>query len=201
MRTTYFICLAAALALTPSAYAQAPTTPSAAIGKPLPRIEAELIDVSGKAEKKTRFDSSKTKHVTVYVAVGTHCPSTQAYSERLAELSTMYAKKKVDFLFVYPDRNDDHAAQVAFHRQKSFGGKLIDDKGGRIAHLLGAQRTTEVFVVDKQGMLVFHGSVDDSRDDPRTVKQHYAAEAIDAALAGKPVSIASTQVFACGIHY
>jgi hypothetical protein len=64
-----------------------------------------------------------------------------------------------------------------------------------VAHVLGAQRTSELFVADKKGVVVYHGAVDDSRD-PNAVKQRYLAPALDETLAGKAVTTPASQVFA-----
>lgn len=194
--SSLLLCLGTAYAGVPAAIA-----PPAEIGKPLPAFQAELIELTPTAEKTVSFDSQKNQKVTALIIVGTHCPSTAAYSERMAQLAKTYAAKGVEVIFVYPSRDEDHAAKVAFHRQKNFAGYLIDDTDGRIGRLLGAQRTTEVFVTDKQGRLVYHGAIDDNRDDADAVKEHYAATALDLTLEGKPVTKISSQVFACQIHY
>ena len=72
---------------------------------------------------------------------------------------------------------------------------LIDDQGAQLARLFNAQRTTEIFVVSKDGVIVYHGGIDDSRD-PGAVKQRYLATALDQLLGGKPITTAESQVFA-----
>jgi len=165
------------------------------IGQRVPPFTAELLDVSGAKPRSAPFDSHKTKHVTAYIFVGTHCPATQAYVERLAQLQKTYKSKGVDILYIYPNHEDTADMKVAFHKEKKLSGRLIDDQGGKLARLFGAQRTSEVFVTDKKGIIVYHGAIDDSRD-PSGVKQHYLTTALDQTLAGKPVLTASSQVFA-----
>jgi thiol-disulfide isomerase/thioredoxin len=161
----------------------------------IPPFTAEAIDFTGPQTKKVPFDSHANDHVTVYFVAGTTCSATKAYAERLQHLEREYRAKGVDFVYVYPNRDDTVEEKLAFHKQKQLGGRLVDDQGGRIARLLGAQRTSEVFVADKQGEVVFHGAVDDSRD-PKSTGRAYLAPALDETLAGKPVSTPFSKVFA-----
>jgi hypothetical protein len=58
--------------------------------------------------------------------------------------------------------------------------------------------TPEVYVLDKDGMLRYHGRIDDSQD-PTGVKSQDLRAALDAVLAGKPVPNPQTRAFGCTI--
>jgi len=161
----------------------------------IPQFTADAIELTGAATKKVPFDSHATDHVTVYFVAGTTCSATNAYAERLQQLERDYGPKGVAFVYIYPNRDDSLEEKLAFHEEKHLGGRLIDDQGARIATLLGAQRTSEVFVADEKGDIVFHGAVDDSRD-PKSTGRSYLAPALDETLAGKPVVTPFSQVFA-----
>ncbi|HYD47842.1 MAG TPA: redoxin domain-containing protein [Terriglobales bacterium] len=166
------------------------------IGKQVPAFEADLIELAGDSEKVHKFDSHKNGKVVAYIIVGTRCPSTQAYAERMSKLAATFAPKGVEVIYVYPNRDDPREAKVAFHQSKRLGGRWIDDINGRVARLLGALRTTEVFITDTKGTLVYHGAIDDTRDDPNAVKQQYAAAALDQVLTNKAITTPASQVFA-----
>ncbi len=172
-----------------------PGTSPAQLGKRVPQFTAQVIDTSASKPKPVTFDSHKAKRVTAYIFVGTTCPATNAYTGRLSELTKTYGKKGVDFIFIYPNRGDAGDPMTTFHKQKQLGGRYVDEPGARLAQLFGAQRTSELFVADKNGMIVYHGAVDDSRD-PSAVKQRYLATALDEVIAGKKVSTAQSDVFA-----
>jgi len=165
------------------------------IGQRIPQFTAPATDFSGGKSKSVEIDSHKTTHPTIYIFVGTHCPATAAYAERLVQLEKTYGPKGVDFVYMYPNNEDTSGMQLAFHDEKKFTGRLIDDHGARLAHLLNAQRTTELFLVNKDGVIVYHGAIDDSRD-PGAVKQRYLVTALDETLAGKPVTTTSSTVSA-----
>ena len=165
------------------------------VGQHIPAFTAQVVDVSKNPPKTSDFDSAKQDHVTAYIFVGTTCPATAAYSDRFKELERAYGKKGVVFLYIYPNRNDSRDQKLAFHQQRQFAGRLIDDQDARLAHLFQAKRTSELFLTDEHGVIIYHGAVDDSRD-PQAVKQHYLATALDEHIAGKPVTVASSDVFA-----
>jgi hypothetical protein len=49
---------------------------------------------------------------------------------------------------------------------------------------LASERTPEVFLFDGDRQLVYHGAIDDSRDEDR-VSQQYLRDALDAVLSGQ----------------
>ena len=171
----------------------------AVIGEPVPHFETEIATLTGDTVETAAFASQRANRVTAYVFIGSTCPTTRAYADRFKSLAAAYTPKGVDFIYLYPNNDDPRDVQVAFHKDRQLGGRVIDDRGGRLARLFKVRRTTEVFVTDTRNVVVYHGAVDDSRD-PARVNRHYLATALDEVLAGKPVTITSTEVYACGIH-
>jgi len=187
--------IALALVLATFAPALAAPTVGTAVGDTIPQFTAQTVDLSGNTPETKSFDSHATKHVTAYLFVGTTCPATQAYVDRIRELQRTYGAKNVDFVFDYPNKTDSSDAKRAFHKEK-FAGPMIDDEGGKIAKLLGAQKTSEVVIADKDGVILYRGAIDDSPHEPAKVGTRYVATALDEHLGGKKVAVASTPVFA-----
>jgi hypothetical protein len=165
------------------------------IGQRIPRFTAPAVSVSGDTQRTEAFDSHTAARVTAYVIAGTRCPATAAYAERLTRLERTYGPQGVDFIYIYPNRDDSREAKLGFHKEKGYAGRLIDDQGATIARQLGVQRTSELLLVDKAGIIVYRGAVDDSRDEAG-VQNRYLQTALDELLAGKPITTASSQVFA-----
>ncbi len=67
-----------------------------------------------------------------------------------------------------------------------------------------AKTTPHMFVVDPAGRIVYAGAIDDKRSanpaDARTAR-NYVRAALTEALAGKPVSVASTTPYGCSVKY
>jgi peroxiredoxin len=172
----------------------------AGIGQKVPAFEAEALVVSDDDTQATAFDSHSTDKVTVYIFMGTKCPTTTRYVSRFRQLEAEYEPKGVEMIYVYPSREETNEVEIAYHRQHGLSGRLIHDRDGRITRRLGAKRTSEILVTDKRGTILYRGAADDSPDESR-VKNRWVAKALDEHLAGKPVTTTTSRVFACGLRY
>ena len=79
----------------------------------------------------------------------------------------------------------------------------IDDSSGAIGHLYDMKTTPDMYVIDKNGTLVYEGAIDDRPEpsgDPRTAN-NYVRDAVDELIAGKPVAISETKPYGCGVKY
>ena len=57
-----------------------------------------------------------------------------------------------------------------------------------------------MFVFDRDRRLVYHGAIDDNRDNT-AVSRHYLRDALDALLAGVPVPVAETPSVGCTVKW
>jgi hypothetical protein len=61
-----------------------------------------------------------------------------------------------------------------------------------------------MFVIDPSGKVLYAGAIDDRRSaNPEDVKgaKNYVRAALTEALAGKPVTVASTTPYGCSVKY
>jgi peroxiredoxin len=81
---------------------------------------------------------------------------------------------------------------------------VILDPIGVIGHAYGARTTPHMFIIDKNGTLVYMGGIDDKPTtdvaDIPTAK-NYVRLALTAVLSGKPVQDAVTRPYGCSIKY
>ncbi len=80
------------------------------------------------------------------------------------------------------------------------------DPAGDVGHAYGATNTPNLFVVDPAGTLVYSGAIDNSPDGEAESPQggklvNYVDEALDAVAAKKPVAVAETKAYGCGVKY
>ena len=176
-----------------AAAAESPPVPEGSgVGQRLPAFRAALLDSSGNAAVSKEVDSHGRERPTAYVVLGTRCPASRAYAERLVALEKAYGGK-ADIVYVYANREDTLETKLAYHKEKGLRAPLIDDRGGKVAQLLGAQKTSEVVLTDRSGTIVYRGAIDDSRD-AAAVKQRYLETALAETLAGKPVTVTTSLV-------
>lgn len=136
--------------------------------------------------------------VTVITFISTQCPVSNAYNDRMTALYNAYAPKGVKFIFVNANRNEA-ASEVAEHAKSvAFPFKVYKDPNNELADRFDAQVTPESYVLDARGKLLYHGQVDDNRNQAR-VRQQSLKMALDSVLAGKPVAFTETKAFGCTI--
>jgi peroxiredoxin len=78
------------------------------------------------------------------------------------------------------------------------------DSDAKVGRAYGARTTPHMYIVDPQGKLVYAGAIDSKPTaNPADVKTatNYVSQALGEALAGKPISRATTQSYGCSVKY
>jgi AhpC/TSA family protein len=78
------------------------------------------------------------------------------------------------------------------------------DTAGTVGRAYGAKTTPHMFVIDPTGKLIYQGAIDDKpTTDQADIKtaRNYLNEALNAAMAGKPVPTATTRPYGCSVKY
>lgn len=86
----------------------------------------------------------------------------------------------------------------------AYPSAVLLDTDGKVGHLYGAQTTPHMFIINPQGILIYQGAIDDipSVDSADVLKaQNYVRAALDAAMNGKPVAVATTKSYGCSVKY
>lgn len=126
------------------------------LSKPVESIG--VADFRGRVWEMKDFDDSK---MIVVAFLGTECPLAKLYAGRLQELQDEYADRGVALVGVMSNRQDSIAEISAFARRHKIEFPLLKDAGNRFADALGAERTPEVFVLDRERKIRYWGRIDD----------------------------------------
>ena len=83
---------------------------------------------------------------------------------------------------------------------------ILLDESGAVGKAYGATNTPHLMVIDQDGLLVYRGAVDNSPDGERGAPEggrlvEYAAVAVEDLRAGKPIRVAQTKAYGCGVKY
>src|SRR5262245_31885242 len=116
-----------------------------------------LPDIHGKACSLADYQGK----VVVLAFVGTECPLVKSYAARLRELAAEFESQGVVFLGVDSNLQDTLTELGTFARQMELTFPLLKDNNNQLADAVGAQRTPEVFVVDKDRVIRYSGRIDD----------------------------------------
>jgi peroxiredoxin len=150
--------------------------------------------------KEWSLDDFRDSRVVVVAFLGNECPLVGHYAGRLVELHGRYKDRGVAFVGINANQQDSLAAMAHFARTRRVEFPLLKDAGNRVADQFAAERTPEVFVLDADRKVRYVGRIDDQYtygvQRPRATRE-YLAEALDALLAGKSPSTASTETVGC----
>ncbi|MBI3862771.1 MAG: redoxin domain-containing protein [Planctomycetia bacterium] len=180
-----------------------------AIGAAAP--ELNLPGVDNNTYRLADFAGAK---VLVVVFTCNHCPTAQAYEERIIRLHADYRDKGVALVAVSP--NDPLAVRLdelgytdlgdSFDDMKRHAERrgfkfpyLYDGETQRVSTAYGVLATPHVYIFDRERKLRYNGRIDDA--ETAEPKSHDARNAIDDVLAGRDVRVAKTRVFGCSTKW
>jgi len=154
-----------------------------------------LKDYNGKSHSLTDYKDSK---VIVVMFIATQCPVSNDYNGRMAALYKDYNGKGVTFLAINSNKQES-VEEITQHSQKNgFQFPVLKDPENVIADKFNAQVTPEIFVLNPNYEILYHGRIDDSQRES-DLKSHDLRNALDEILSGKPVSKKETKAFGCSI--
>ncbi|HUA67413.1 MAG TPA: redoxin domain-containing protein [Candidatus Saccharimonadales bacterium] len=175
------------------------------VGKPAPDFTA--TDINGK----TIHLSDYKGKIVVIESYNQDCPychnqyktgAMQALQRELAAKGVVWllvdSVNKNNFSYQTPDQAKADAA-----KEKMDVTAWIDDSSGTIGHLYDMKTTPDMYVINKDGILVYHGAIDNKPDpshDPRTA-DNYVADAVNALMADKTVAVTETKPYGCSVKY
>lgn len=199
-RTIAVSLLAAGLSLGGSAVAEA------VVGQPAPGFKG--VDAAGKP---VSLDQYKGKYV-VLEWVNPDCPFVKKHydSGNMPGVQKHAADKGVVWLSVSTSADGDRAGKSAaindwVKARKAMPAATIMDPGGAIGKAAyGARTTPHMYLIDPNGKLVYAGAIDSKPTaNAADIKgaTNYVVQAIDEALAGKPLSQAVTKPYGCSVKY
>jgi peroxiredoxin len=180
-----------------------------AIGDSAPDFKLPGVD-----DQEYTLESFAKSKLLLVIFTCNHCPTAQAYEERIKQLHADYKDKGVAVVCISP--NDAAAVRLDELGYTDLGDSLADmklrakDQGFEFPYLYdgetqktslayGVLATPHVYLFDEARKLRYTGRIDDS--DVKAVTSHDARNAIDALLAGQPVPVEKTRVFGCSTKW
>ena len=181
------------------------------IGRQAP--DFNLPGVDGRNYRMADFDEAK---ILVVVFICNHCPTAQAYEDRIKKLTSDYKNKGIAVVAIspndpkavrldelgYSDMGDTFEEMKIRAVDKSYNFPyLYDGKTQAVTAAYGAVATPHIFIFDSRRKLRYTGRFDDSEKKPKQVKSNDAINAIEAILAGRKVPVEKTRAFGCSIKW
>lgn len=167
-----------------------------------PAIAFPLLDLAGTPHDLGQNDA---RRVRAFVFLSTECPVSNGYTKALSELYAKYAKTgRVELFGVVSGVGVTRRAAEAHFAEYKASFPVLFDASGLLAETLRPTHVPEAFVLDPDGRLAYRGAIDNGwealgRRRPAAEKT-YLADAITAAVDGKPPAVEKTTPVGCLIE-
>jgi peroxiredoxin len=158
-------------------------------------FDFSLKDYEGKSHSLSDYKDSKAV-VVIYVA--TRCPVSNAYNQRMTNLYKTFKDKGFAFLGINSNQMES-VEEIKEHAQKNgLSFPILKDVDNTVADRYEASVTPEVYVLNKDHKILYHGRIDDSRREDQVTSSDLSNALIEI-LTGKEVTAKETKAFGCTI--
>jgi peroxiredoxin len=172
------------------------------------------FDLPAVQDRNYRLSDFDAARVLVVIFTCNHCPTAQAYEDRIIELYKDYRDRNVALVAIspndpsavrldelgYTDLSDSLEEMKLRAKEKGFAFPyLYDGDKQTVSRAYGVQATPHVFIFDHERKLRYVGRIDDAEQGEP--KSSDARNAIEALLTGKPVPVPRTRTFGCSTKW
>lgn len=163
------------------------------IGEPMPGFN--LKDYDGKEHSLTQYKGK----IVVIEFCSQECPYSRGADPDLIKLHAKYSAKGVIFIGIdsHFKTQPEDIKKYALEIKKPY--PILKDVENKYADKVDAKVTPEIFIVDKDGKIVYHGAFDDRKGPEGQPTEKYTENAIEALLSGKPIEKTETKAWGCTI--
>ncbi|RPI26480.1 MAG: hypothetical protein EHM61_11715 [Acidobacteria bacterium] len=161
--------------------------------------EFSLVDV--RTGKEVALNQVTGTNGVALIFVATQCPYSNAFNQVMADLAKEYRAKGIAVVGINANTTEP-AEDVKQHAESKGLDFTVLKDDGEVAGQFGATRTPEVFVLDKEMVVRYHGAIGNSKIPTTNAAQAKADDlrpALDAVATGSPVQVAETKAFGCMI--
>lgn len=172
---------------------------------------AEDLAVGSKVPDFTLADFSGTTHtlseyegqVVVLEWTNPQCPFVHnVYANKvMSDLDAYCKENKVVHLGVDSSHFVTADAEKKWAESQGIKNPILLDPSGTVGKKYGAKTTPHMFVIGKNGTLLYSGAIDDNPKPMGRGKTNYVVDAVKAALAGKTVEVKHEKPYGCSVKY
>ncbi len=154
-----------------------------------------LDDYNG--EKHSLSDYKDSKAIVIFF-VATECPVSNAYNSRMENLYKEYNPENIAFLGINSNKAETEEMMKEHAEENDLTFTILKDANNVIADEFDASVTPEVYVLDDDYNILYHGRIDNSKNEADVTSKDLE-NALNEILAGKEVTTNATKAFGCSI--
>jgi len=154
-----------------------------------------LNDYDGDKHSLSDYKDSKA---IVIIFVATECPISNDYNSRMEKLFNEYSQKDIAFIGINSNKAESVERIKEHAKEKGLTFTILKDEKNIIADKFEASFTPEVYVLNSDFNILYHGRIDSARKESE-VETKDLENALNEILAGKEVMKKETKAFGCSI--
>ena len=167
-----------------------------------PGAAAPTFSLENQDGKKVSLEDYKGKLVVLeWVHPG--CPFVVRHykAKTMATLAEKYAGKGVVWLAINSTKDATNETNKKWVEEHSLSYPILNDSEGKTGHAYGAKTTPHMFIISKEGKVVYAGGIDDDPKGDKSDRVNYVEKALDEVLGGKAVSTPKTKSYGCSVKF
>lgn len=148
----------------------------------------------------------ETYQAVAVVFIGNNCPYVNSYLDRLKQIQQKFESR--GFSLIAINSNDNGGTlEDSFESMKSFAARndlnfpYLRDPTQDVAKSFKATVTPEVFLLNKQSIIMYKGKIDDCHDSAEAVQNAYLESNIEALLNKTTISPSFTKAIGTSIKW
>lgn len=135
---------------------------------------------------------------TVLIFWNQNCPYVVEVVDRVDAFASEMGEKGVSVVAI--DAGVDKPVEAIKEYEANRKFPILVNRDGEVAAAFGATRTPEVFILNSDMQIVYHGAFDSGRGDEAD-RKHFVRDAVSDLMAGNEPSVKQTRAFGCTIKY
>jgi thiol-disulfide isomerase/thioredoxin len=182
---------------------EAKTTASAVPSDKAYSVGATVQDITlhdaQSGETKSLSDVAGDKY-TVLVFWNQTCPFVAEAQDRVTAFHKAYKDKGVSVVAIDAGANNSPESIAKYAKTRPF--PILVNQDSKVAAKFAATRTPEVFILDKDMVIQYHGAFDSGKQaTPDGERANYVKDVVNQLLDGKEPSVRTTKAFGCTVKY
>lgn len=192
---------AAALAMVTALVSFKAFTTALSIGSKLPEQQHKMKDISG---KEISFKEAMKENGLLVMFSCNTCPFVIKHRQKTKQVAEYALKNNIGVILLNSneaqrDEQDSFDEMKEYAKSQGYNFYYAVDKDSKMADAFGASMTPESFLFNKEGVLVYHGAINDRPRNPDDGQTEYLKTAMTEMVNGKKVSVSTYPQLGCGI--
>ena len=164
------------------------------LGKKVPNFSLE--DIHGNTHTLNQYEGK----ITALIFWNQACPFVVEMHDRLNTFTDKYKDKDVVVLAIDAGINNSVEDIKKYGADRPF--HILLNRDSELARKFDAKFTPEVFLLNTEGVVVYHGAFDNGRAGAgEGARRTYMEDAVTALLEGRAIDVNQTRAFGCTIKF